>query len=437
MAAPPIHANPPRRRSLRYRRARRGEVFRHGFTFTLGGGAYIAVALFVGLAATNSQINLLFLVFGIVLGGLLVSGVLATLTLTGLRATRELPVSATAGQIVMLAYTVRNRKRWLSSYSLHVREYRPPAGCSETYLPAVPPDGAASQRAMILCRRRGLYRFEGLTVYTRFPFSLFLHYARFKNPDELVVFPAIGRLTHDAISLVLRNRGATRQPLARRGGEDEFYGLREYRHGDNPRWIHWRRSARAGVLVVREMSPPTPRRMMVVISARAVELPEPVVPASAPGGRTEERADDVLEQALSLAASLIHDAVRQGFEVGLILASSEDEGRARWIPASRGQRHWFGMMRALATFQGREALALGALPRESLRQMAGAHCLWITRGLGAAEVQRQAGALAEWNIAVSPLRAEETRFERLMVLPPPELELAAKIPHASVPAQAR
>src|ERR1041385_9564939 len=37
-------------------------------------------------------------------------------------------------------------------------------------------------------------------------------------------------------------------------GEEEYYGVREYRIGDNPRRIHWRRTAQTGQLMVRDMA---------------------------------------------------------------------------------------------------------------------------------------------------------------------------------------
>jgi len=409
--AQPVHADAARStaQSWRYRRARRGHAFRHGFVFTLGGGAYIAVCMFVGLAAANSQINPLFLLFGLFLGGLLVSGLLSTLTLAGLRVTRGLPISAMVGQALPVVYQVSNRKGRLASYSLHLREYRAPMDCSESYLPAVPRRSRRVQRALLLCRRRGLYRFAAITVYTRFPFSLFVHYHRYKDPDELLVLPAIGRLAHDAVSILSYAGALSNQPQARRGGDDEFFGLREYRHGDNPKRIHWRRSARLGTPLVREMSPPMPRRMMVLVSAA---LPE--------ADARPDRDDELLEQSLSLAASLLHDALRQGFEAGLVSAQAEPV----WFPASRGQHQRFDMMRTLALLSGQSATPLDKLPRQCLRHLAGAQCLWITRGLSREQIQQQMDALAALNLSVKPLRAEELDFTRLLRLPPPDDKLA-------------
>ena len=51
----------------------------------------------------------------------------------------------------------------------------------------------------------------------------------------------------------------------RRGGVDEFYGLKEYRQGENPRYIYWKRSARTGTMVLTEMTHVSPPRVMLLV----------------------------------------------------------------------------------------------------------------------------------------------------------------------------
>ncbi len=44
-----------------------------------------------------------------------------------------------------------------------------------------------------------------------------------------------------------------RTPSNHSGSDGEFYGIREYRSGDSPRFIHWRTSAKRNVLVVKQL----------------------------------------------------------------------------------------------------------------------------------------------------------------------------------------
>jgi uncharacterized protein (DUF58 family) len=406
---------PVGRWSLRFRRAGRGRPYRHAVSITLAGLTYLVVCLMVGLAAVNHQINLLFLIFGILLGGLLASGVLSTLSLSSLRVGRRLPLATMAGRAVLLLYEVTNRKRWFSSYSLHVCEHGSPSPCGEVYLPTVARHSSIAQPALLLCDRRGIYRFQAMTIYSRFPFSLFVSLARFKVLDELVVYPTIGRLTEDALALSVRQAGAGQLAACRSGGQDEFFGLREYRPGDNPRLIHWRRAfmPQTGALLVREMSPLTPRRLIVMVS---IGVPSQAEKPTGSRRGQKPAPDDRLEKMLSLAATVIQDAHRRGVEVGLLIVQGECYGDERWFPPASGRRLWLSMMRALASAAPTET-GLPSIPHTWLRELGRSRCLWMTAGLDDAQIRRQLDELISWNIPVQLVRAEQTNLDRLIALP--------------------
>lgn len=99
---------------------------------------------------------------------------------------------------------------------------------------------------------------------------------------------------------------ASPAPSVRAGGQDEFYGLRDYRLGDNARWIHWRRSAGRTEPVIREMSRPRPRTLWVAIDT---ELPD------GSGAAIRRR-----ERAIRFAGTLMEDALATGYRVGAVLA---------------------------------------------------------------------------------------------------------------------
>ena len=60
--------------------------------------------MFMGLAAINSQANLLFGVFGLMIGILLVSGFVSRLMLSLLKSHRTLPERAEVGLPVVITY---------------------------------------------------------------------------------------------------------------------------------------------------------------------------------------------------------------------------------------------------------------------------------------------------------------------------------------------
>lgn len=84
----------------------------------------------------------------------------------------------------------------------------------------------------------------------------------------------------------------------RRGGGDEVHAIREFRSGDALRDVHWRSTARAGRLVVREYERAEPTRTVVAVL----------------GGD----AGDAFEALVSAAASIAHALSRSGEPVDLI-----------------------------------------------------------------------------------------------------------------------
>src|ERR1051325_9179823 len=101
------------------------------------------------------------------------------------------------------------------------------------------------------------------------------------------------------------------------GGQDEFYGVKEYRQGESPRMIYWRRSARTGTLVSKEMTHIAPPRIIIFVDTFIKD-------------RTLANHAEV-ERAIAMAASLASRTIDQGLAVG----RSEErrvgkECRSRW-----------------------------------------------------------------------------------------------------------
>src|SRR2546427_12161376 len=90
--------------------------------FSVTGLVYCSMMLFMGLAAMNSQANLLFGVFGLMIGVLLISGVISRMVLRRLTLNRVLPEHGVVGQSMTVAYEFTNSKRFWPSLSVTVAE---------------------------------------------------------------------------------------------------------------------------------------------------------------------------------------------------------------------------------------------------------------------------------------------------------------------------
>jgi uncharacterized protein (DUF58 family) len=306
---------------------------RPALDFSVTGVVYVAMMLFMGLAAINSQANLLFGVFGLMIGILIVSGVISRLVLRRLIIHRALPENGCVGQSLSITYEITNAKRYWPSLSVSIAELDGAEAFTtqpQAYMLHVAPRTTASVPALVIPKRRGLHEFNRYQVATSFPFGFVKRAITERHKDVMLIHPPAAKVDP---KLLRRCRsadvtGETVRP--RPGGTDEFYGVKDYRPGDNPRWIYWRRSARAGTLVSKEMTRVSPPRIAILVDTFLA---------------SRSIADHAaVEQCIAMAASLATTALEGELSVGLCVWSGQ------WIalPPTRGKRHRDDMLSVLA-----------------------------------------------------------------------------------------
>ena len=231
-------------RIFRRRRSRRK------FRLTREGRAFIFITVGVGLAAVNTANNLLYLVLGLLLSLLLVSGVLSDLALWRLEIKRKLPTRLFAGRRSYMDVALLNGKRWLSSVSVETIDELDGVETEPARFVRVAPGEAEVSSYGFETQRRGIVELGTMRVLTRYPFGLIEKGYTMFLPDELVVYPEL--LEHVATPATRPMQGDA-APIHRTGRGSEFAGsVRFYREGDEARDIHWKRTASRGELVVRE-----------------------------------------------------------------------------------------------------------------------------------------------------------------------------------------
>lgn len=273
---------------------------------TREGWWFIGISVVVGIAALNTGNNLLYLLLGMLLSLILASGILSESTLRGLHIERALPPSIQAGAPSLIGVTVRNDKRRLPSFSVEVEDIV--AGepldkrCWFLKVPAGRTQRTAYRHAF---PRRGLHRFTGVRLGTRFPFALFRKTREIELPTEIVVLPRLHPIDRPPVPQRGLHGEEPQGRLSRRG---EFWGLRELRDGDDRRDVHWPSTARRGRLMVREHEREEARRVTLFLDN------------ALPGGAEcmETRRLAALERAVSLCASLAAWYVERGFAVRVV-----------------------------------------------------------------------------------------------------------------------
>lgn len=218
--------------------------------FTREGKFFVGITLGVGFAAINTANNLLYLLLGMLLALIVVSGIMSELSLRDLTVVRRLPLRAQVARAHLVEIEVYNHKKHAPSYAIEVEDLRAgqPADKRCFFLKISPQSAqvAAYRRTPL---RRGRDVHVGFRIATRFPFGLFEKSREVSAEGELIIYPAV-----DVVQLPAATSG--RSPggdsVVGRGHGDEFFGLKLMRPGEDPRDVHWRKSAAVGQLVMRE-----------------------------------------------------------------------------------------------------------------------------------------------------------------------------------------
>jgi len=125
--------------------------------------------------------------------------------------------------------------------------------------------------------------------------------------------------------------------------------LRTFRHGDDPRAIHWKQSARTGALILNERETEENRRLMIVFDNAVGEL--------------SDAADKRFERLVSEAATAAVEYLASGYEVAL---STRDTS----IGFAGGARQRRTILETLALIEALpEASQPLAVPRPDLPHM--------------------------------------------------------------------
>lgn len=280
-----------RRTSLRW------IAYQIDYRLTRDGVIYLGAVFVLVLAAINTGNNLLFLILACLLGGILVSGVLSRVVLTGVEMKFELPEHIFAEQPVLAEMELRNDKQIWPSFSLRVIGGKKKAAAEilarPVFFPYVPRQSATRQKVELRFPRRGLYRQDSFGIRTRFPFGFFEKTRDVPSDLEIAVYPRVEPT--DQFYEVLPLLSGEMASFFRGRGH-ELHSLRDYVPTDSARFVDWKVTAKSGRLVVREFAREDERRVMLVL--------DPFVgpPRADLGQLAEAEHTERFERAVSLAA---------------------------------------------------------------------------------------------------------------------------------------
>ncbi len=332
----------------------RSDFFPRKLSFTREGRVVFVVAVGLGIAAVNTGNNLLYLVFGLSLALIVLSGILSETNLRGIRCDPMPEMRGSVSGTSLVALRVRSVARRRPAYSLEVWPDVPGASVIPARFLVLSPSGEAEGVARLTFPRRGEFAVRGLVVATTFPFGFFRKALILPEPTRVLVHPRVHPVPE--VEAPPNDPGDERGRLQPGAGGD-FLGLRDFRPGDPPKWIAYRRSAGIDPPLVREFERLASPVLWVALSN--------VLP---PGADGEARLEEAIEKAASVAVA----AIRRGRRVGLVSLNGV-------VDPGAGEAQGLRLLDALATMPAMEMNPPGIESRleEFLRKEAGAEAVFI------------------------------------------------------------
>ena len=227
---------------------------------TPAGRSYLVLTFGVGLGALNTGNNLLYLVLGLQLATIVVSGLLSEQALRRLRVRRVLPESPHARLPFQLGWALSRPVG--HGFALSVHEMHPGLESAVGRLAWLPPGEERVVRAQATVGRRGPVQLTSVRISTAFPFGLFIKSRDLEVSDELLVLPA--RVPAPAEPPApASGAGSEQRSLRGPDGGGDLAELRELREGEDARRIHWLKSAQLGTLLrIERDAQPHPRILL-------------------------------------------------------------------------------------------------------------------------------------------------------------------------------
>jgi hypothetical protein len=330
--------------------------------FTLAGLCVTGGFIVAGAVGTDIENTVTYQSFALLLAFLILGLASSLFFRAKFSAKRILPRVGTAGQplhyrVQIKNLTVKNQtgltlleeltdprpdfREWLAFQMAESRRVRPfrvtqrrrknpflLANLKEAEVPPLAANGETEAQVEVLPLRRGILHFTGMTLARPDPLGLFRSFINISAPQTMLILPKRYPIPSIALPGALRYQEGGVALAANVGRSEEFVALREYRHGDPMRHIHWRSWAKVGKPIVKEFEDEFFVRHALVLDTF-----------------DDEPNSEILEEAVSVAASFACKVLTQESLLDLLFVGNQ----SYCFTAGRGLAHADQMLEILAS----------------------------------------------------------------------------------------
>lgn len=178
-------------------------------------------------------------------------------------------------------------------------------GLVEAHVPLLLAGAEHREQLTIAAKRRGIIDVGPMTIGRGDPVGILRREITWPGTQRIYVHPVTVRIPSTSAGLIRDLEGMPTRDIV--DADLSFHAIREYVPGDSPRHIHWRSTAKTGKIMVRQYEESRRSRIALLLGLNEID---------------EYADDDEFEMAVSAAASLALQGVRDGRDV-LITASGD------------------------------------------------------------------------------------------------------------------
>lgn len=277
---------------------------------------FVVLVLLVAPSAFIQGKNLPMWLFAAMFVTMIVTFIWTRIVLRSIVVRRVILEPAKLGEPYVVRYEVTNRAKRVAGFSLWIEEQQSSESTWQNFfrkargwIMEIGAGETVHGEAIFWPTHRGMATFDRIRITTSFPFGMVRSSKYIRQHVQVLVHPEVVQLRPSVLKAIVSS-GPLGQRSHRRGrGGDDYFGLRELVSSDRLGDIAWKASARRDELVCIQRSRPALPRVRVVL-----DLTTPTESLKGDGnlGVLEE-------QAISLCASVLTEAMRQDQEFALTI----------------------------------------------------------------------------------------------------------------------
>jgi uncharacterized protein (DUF58 family) len=244
--------------------------FKIRFVLTKFGIILLSISFILGVLGYLFQSNLIYLITAGLLSLILVDLIFSIFTVRGVRIMRFCPGHASRGKEFTIKLRIENISA--TKYLLRIVDGSFAENLPGERLALIPKLARGEhifQSYKKTIKARGIHTIKNCSIESTFPLGIWKAQRRYPLYSEMIVYPEFFEAPQFSVSYRGIRTEFANTTSNRPGTGGDFFDIREYQPGDSLKHIHWRATARARKLMVKQLEKYTLSNLSIILDNSA------------------------------------------------------------------------------------------------------------------------------------------------------------------------